>query len=438
MTIKYAGTTWLNAVRNIYVPTAYETYTNFVYQRQDPTERFLDLNSKHSILSTLVLDQEPEQSTTRLNFRAVVGTFRSFPNLRHLSISGLAAASFTNIALNSIPANLQSLRLESLAGVTEKGVQRFAISQLATSIEKLILVDMEISSLLTISNILSPHLVKLKEFSFVQDKAPTLLGRDSTPDFYSPSLRFIHWEFHLEASPLPAFTSPDLPDTSSFPFTSLEPICCLATSLLAASIRDNAFPSLRRIRIPHDPQGVVQALCKPLATALLPFDTSKFATAPRISTSKGFSIMLDEPVNACHGTLPTYTVTATPRVDSVVGSPIFAPSTAPSSLTPLRSRLAAQSRILAARKNAAMTVRVYDPEGEVRLNKVIGGHIGHVGSKITYDLRAARNSLERTEWITGIDDLVRRGEDKGKERTGRGGCGHLAKGRGAVRAEELF
>ena len=149
--------------------------------------------------------------------------------------------------------------------------------------------------------------------------------------------------------------------------------------------------------------------------------------------------MLDEPVKAHHGTLPTYAVTGTPRVDSVVGSPTFAPRTAPSSLTPLRSRLAAQSRILAARKNTAMTVRVYDPEGEVRLNKVIGGHIGHVGSKMTYDLKADRSSLERTEWITGIDDLVGAGEDKGKERTGRGGCGHLVgAGRGAVRAEELF
>jgi hypothetical protein len=412
----------------------------------DPTERFLNLNSNHPVLSTLVLDQEPQQSSTCLNFRAIIGTFRNLPQLSHLSISGLSATSFTNMALNSIPRNLQSLRLENLAGVTEKGIQRFATSQLATSIEKLTLIDMEINSLLTISNIMSPHLAKLKEFSFVQDRSPTLLGRDSTPDFCSPSLRYIHWELHSEASPLPAFISPStlhLPESPSFPFTNFEPICCLATSLLAASIKDNAFPSLRRIRIPHDPQGVIQALCKPLATALLPSDTSKFATAPRISTSNGFSIMLDEPLSPAtkqhNGSVTTYTVMSPARVDSVTGSPTFAPSIPPSSLTPLRSRLAAQTRILTARKNAAMIVRVYDPEGVVRLNKVIGGYVGQVGSKIKYDLRADGGSAERSEWITGIDDLVGVGEDDGGERF-RASCGYLvgARRRTAVKVENLF
>jgi hypothetical protein len=410
----------------------------------DPTERFLDLNSNHPVLSTLVLHQGSQQSSTHLNFRAVIGTFRSFPQLSHLSISGLSATSFTNMALNSIPKNLRSLRLENLAGVTEKGVQRFATSQLAASIEKLTLIDMEISSLLTISNVLSPHLAKLKEFSFVQDRSPTLLGRDSTPDFFSPSLRYIHWELLSEASPLPAFISPStlhLPESPSFPFTNFEPICCFATSLLAASIKDNAFPSLRRIRIPHDPQGVIQALSKPLASALLPSDTSKFATAPRISTSNGFSIMLDEPLllapKPLNNSVTTYTVMSPPRVDSVTGSPTFAPSIPPSS--PLRSRLAAQSRILAARKKAAMMVCVYDPEGMVRLKKVIGGYVGQVDSKIKYDLRADGGSAERSEWITGIDDLVGVGEDDGGERF-RASCGHLVgtRRRTAVKVEDLF
>jgi hypothetical protein len=86
-----------------------------------------------------------------------------------------------------------------------------------------------------------------------------------------------------------------------------------------------------------------------------------------------------------------------------------------------------------------MTVRVYDPEGEVRLNKFIGGYVGQVGSKITYDLRADGRSVERSEWIMGIDDLVGEGESNGRERVRRC-CGHLvsARGRVAVRVEELF
>ena len=38
----------------------------------DPTERFLNLSSQHSNLSTLVLHQEQGQCMTYLNFRAVV------------------------------------------------------------------------------------------------------------------------------------------------------------------------------------------------------------------------------------------------------------------------------------------------------------------------------------------------------------------------------
>jgi hypothetical protein len=411
----------------------------------DPTERFLDLSSKHSVLSTLVLHQEQCRSSTPLNFRAVVGTFRNSPQMRHLVVSGLAASSFTNMALNAIPANLQSLRLENLPGITEKGIQRLATSQQVVSIQNLTLVDMEIGSILTIAEILSPHLASLKEFSFVQTRAPTLSRRESEPVFRSQSLRYIHWEIRSEASPLPSFISPasvELPESQPFPFTNLEPICCHATSLLAASIQANAFPSLRRIRIPHDPQGVVQSLCKPLATALLPSDTSKFATASRISTSDGFSILLNEPVvypSKVHS-LSTYRATPTSRVDSVVGSPTFEPGYADAVLTPMRSRLAAQSRILAAKKNAAMTVRVLNPEGEVEVNKVIGGHVGHIGSKITYDLRADTETVGKSGWLAGMSDLARSAENTDIFERNRGGCGHLVPngGNNVVGVDDLF
>jgi hypothetical protein len=86
-----------------------------------------------------------------------------------------------------------------------------------------------------------------------------------------------------------------------------------------------------------------------------------------------------------------------------------------------------------------MIVRVYDPEGVVRLNKVIGGYVGQVGSKIKYDLRADGGSAERSEWITRIDDLVGVGEDDGGERF-RASCGYLvgARRRTAVKVENLF
>jgi hypothetical protein len=86
-----------------------------------------------------------------------------------------------------------------------------------------------------------------------------------------------------------------------------------------------------------------------------------------------------------------------------------------------------------------MMVCVYDPEGVVRINKGIGGYVGHVGSKINYDVRADRGSAERSEWITGIDDLSGEVEDDGGERF-RASCGHLvgARRRVAVKVESLF
>ena len=90
----------------------------------DPMERFLELNSNHGNLSTLVINQESAQPAIDLTYRAIVGTIRKLPALRHLSLSGLSASSFSNLALNSLPSNLQSLRLENLPGINDKGHRR--------------------------------------------------------------------------------------------------------------------------------------------------------------------------------------------------------------------------------------------------------------------------------------------------------------------------
>ncbi|KAG9379789.1 hypothetical protein A1F94_010145 [Pyrenophora tritici-repentis] len=416
----------------------------------DPTERFLDLNSKHRFLSTLILDQEPEPSSTPLNYRAVVGTFKGFPYLRHLSVSGLSETSFTNLALNAIPDNLQSLRLEDLPGVTEKGIQRFAASPQAISIRKLTLMDMNITNLATIASILSPHFASLQRFTLVQDAPPMLDGARTMPKFRSHSLRYIHWELRSEASPLPALTLPTSVD-SSCSFAISEPMCCTATSILADAIKNRALPSLRRIRIPHDPQGIIQSLCKPLATALLPSDTSKFANALRPSPTNQYSMQLDEPntPNTPRTKHFSYSVMSTLRVDSKSNSPTspaFSPNATEFALTPLRSRLAAQSRILIARKEAAMTFRIFDPEGKKRLDKTVGDYVGSVSSKISYHLKPDDGLSEQSEWITGIDDLLYgdRVQDAAGEQAPvriRGPCGHIFDGgmrRGRITVKSLF
>ena len=416
----------------------------------DPTERFLELNSNHPSLSTLVLHDH--QDSTTLNFRAIVGTFRALPTLRHLSLSGLSAVSFTNMALHALPPGLQSLRLECLPGVNDKGLQRFATSQLATSIQELILIDLEICSLVTISNILATRFASLTSFSLAQQRAPDLSSRASFSEFLSPTLQYIHFEFRADAGPLPTLVppSPDVSEQPSFPFTNREPITCLATCLLAEGIKKGSFPSLRRVRIPHDPQGFIQALCKPLATALLPSDMAILRMPLGNASSSNSSVISSHNSASVTARDSVIGVPTSERADSAIETSSY--NMSQDVLTPARSRLAAQSRILAARKNALMTVRVYDPSGDLKINKVVGGYLGQVGSQITCDLRADRgrtlgsvigDSEERNQWITNIEDVV--GEidpDDGESRErSLGSCGHRLServGRNVVMVDELF
>ncbi|KAF2028012.1 hypothetical protein EK21DRAFT_114216 [Setomelanomma holmii] len=418
----------------------------------DPTERFLELNSKQPLLTTLVLHQGNNSPSAALNYRSIVGTFRQFPALQHLAISGLAANSFTNMTLNALPPKLRSLRLENLPGINDKGIQRFATSHLAGLIETFTLINLEVSSLLTISNILTPHFSNLKYITLAQQRAPTLSSRHSMSklDLASPTLQDIHWEIRSEAGPLSTLPSSDSVDQSeeaSFPFSNTEPICCLATALLAEGIKNGAFPSLRRIRVPHDPQGIMQALCKPLATALLPSDTSLFLSSPRIS-----ALLEQKVLNAFKEQDSPFGIPLSQRADSAIETPTSSTSFSSSALTPARSRLAAQSRILATRKDALMTVRVFDPDGEVQINKVIKGFVGEVRSNINYELRADRgrtlsgptdDASDRNEWITNIEDLV--GEPNPNSKAIRepswGSCGHPVSGRIGARTimvDELF
>jgi hypothetical protein len=415
---------------------------------RDPTERFLDLNSGHSLLTTLVLHCGSRECSPLLNFRAIIGTFRQLPMLRHLSVSSLPATSFTNMTLNALPPRLQSLRLENLPGINDKGLQRFVTSHLSTSIESFTLINLELSSLITITNILSKHLSKLKRFSIAQYRTPDLGSRISIPDFFGPSLEFIHFEFRSQSGPVIDPFLPESRKSVEFPFANPEPISCLATSLLAMNIKEGAFPALRRVRIPHDPQGLIQALCKPRTTALLPSDTSLLTRPLQKSGAHGYAVMIDAHVSNRES---SYIVPLSPR-DSAIDSPIFDGSSSSSSSTPSKTRLAAQARILAARKAPFVIVRVYDPEGEVRIDTAIGGFVGDIKSNIVYDVKpdASRwpgsrdqSGPPQPEWITGIEDLADERtppNDRPREQYW-GNCGHRIGGRvgyNTVRVDELF
>lgn len=428
---------------------------NYYLAARDPTERFLNLNSGHSLLTTLVLHRNSSDYTPPLNFRAIIGTLRQLPMLQHLSISGLSATSFTNMTLNALPPRLRSLRLENLPGINDKGLQKFTASHLLNSIEKLMFINLEISNLITITNILSGSLGALQRFTVAQYRTPDLGARTSIPDFWCPSLQFLHFEFRSQSAPAIDPFSPETRRSVEFPFVNAEPISCLATSVLAMNIRKGAFPALRRVRVPYDPQGLIQAVCKPRATALLPSDTSLFTRPMQKSGSHGCAIVVDTSVSEGRSSEikeRSCVEPPSPRADSAIDSPLF--DTGPSSLalSPSKARVAAQARLLAARKVPLITVRVHNPEGEVCIDTGIGGFIGDLQSNIVYDLEPDtsrwpgnrdQSGPPQPEWTTGIEDLVDErtaSSDRSYERHW-GSCGHRLggrKGRNTVSVSELF
>ncbi|KAL6711174.1 hypothetical protein ACN47E_005705 [Coniothyrium glycines] len=382
----------------------------YYHEAHDPTERFLDLNSRHPLLATLVIHLEEERAPKWLNYRAIMGTIRQCENLQHLAIIGLAANTFTDLALISLPSNLQSLRLESLSGLTEKGLQRFSRSETSTSLKSLTLINLDVRSLNTISDIFSAHYPHLEVFSIVQDRAPDLGQQSRVPGFVSTKLRRLHWEFRAEAGPLSVPHSShatETPETLSFPFINGEPICCLATSLLASSIENGGFPALRRVRIPHDPQGVIQALCKPLAMVLLPRDTIMQASSARMSSSENYSVASDlqRPTGAKVCRFSALAISPDARTDSVMCSPTDRGGFSQSELTPMRSRLAAQARISATGQAVGMALKVLDPEGNLQFETVIGGYLGHASSRIVYDLSTDQGQ-DSDHWVTNVYDVI--------------------------------
>jgi hypothetical protein len=333
------------------------------------------------------------------------------------------------MTLSALPLQLHSLRLENLSGINDKGLQRFATSPLAINLQSLVLIDLDISSLDTIAGILSDHFMSLKDFSFAQQHSPRRSSQNPALEFSSRTIEFIHFEIRADAGPLPTLSppTPDASESPSFPFTSQEPITCLATLLLAEGIKNGAFPSLRRVRVPHDPQGFIQALCKPVASALHPSDMHTLKRSLRTSGSSGAWITADyelDPNKARH---------SSDRADSAIE--VFSHDLSQRVLTPARSRLAAQARILAARKKPLATLRVYDCDSELKVDTVFGGFIGSVSSQITYDLKTDRGRMlggviddtdERNQWIVNIEDVLGEAESDQIQSLGRvwTNCGH--------------
>lgn len=214
----------------------------------DQMRGFIHAHDHWQSLKTLILcsDHDGTLDHARLFF----DTFRTLPALENLMISGFVAHEFDNSHLPSLPRSLRSLRLEDLPGVTEEGLMKHFASTLTAKdragLRNLSLTDMSICSLANVALLLN-LLPYLRRFTLVT--ATLLLPRGTTvADFTAPalsnrSLTYLHWEIH----PTPNMPSPEM-----------------AHTVLAASIRASGFPALRRLRVPSDPRGTLQAVCRPL------------------------------------------------------------------------------------------------------------------------------------------------------------------------------
>jgi hypothetical protein len=459
----------------------------YYHTENDPTECFLELNSRHSALTTLALHQETSRASTELSFRAIIGTLRQYSALRHLSVSGFSSTSFSNIALHALPAGLQSLRLENLPGINDKGLLRFSTSSSATTLQSLVLVNLEISNLLIISNLFH-RLSSLKRFSLAQRKTPISPRSIAHPVLQSSTLEYIHWELRSGAGPSPSLLGPILSKHKKcFPFANVGSTPCSATSLLASNIREGLIPQLRRIRAPCDPQGLLQALCKPMGTALLPSDLTLFTSISQTSLTKpihqhSYSATKEVELDtmSMHST-KEYTTSPYIRIDSAGPSPTtpqgtsfdfssakleaiirrtnhlkgiedfqnVTPVTPVTPLRPSRSRLTAEARILSARDISSTSITIHDPNGQLATCSTIRGYIGDINSRIVYDLQADRNrDAEQEEdrdggmehqWITSLGDVMGEREVAGKKNWGK--CGHKVDGRvggNSVGVSDLF
>lgn len=154
---------------------------------------FLDYHVQWSNLETLML--YGLNGNGALEPSLFLRMFHLLPSLKNLCISSFNEDAFADSTLLCLPA-LESLRLESLPGVTEGGLTQYTSRPESLSLKSFVLVEQNIESLLVISKILS-SLRQLERFKFVQTaKCPVMPneGMVFQPILASSTLKYLHWD----------------------------------------------------------------------------------------------------------------------------------------------------------------------------------------------------------------------------------------------------
>jgi len=235
---------------------------------------------------------------------------------------------------------LKSLRLEYMEGLTDHGIEQLAYSPSAASLESLSLIGLELTALRVVQTLLS-RLRRLRRFTLVQDTAPEVQpGMESTciiKGFESSTLRYLHWDVLVSGS---------------------------ATTLIANSVASGRLPKLRRVKVPCDYDGAIQALCRPIAQQSLNADD--LALLDRCDSERYERSL---------------------RV----------------------SQIQAQLRTRQSRQQPSFNVVIQDEDRKVRHTHVIGSYLGSMDSKLEYSLEpdvegspyalAELHDMEAPRWI---------------------------------------
>ncbi|KAI0861975.1 hypothetical protein F4860DRAFT_513403 [Xylaria cubensis] len=359
----------------------------------EQSDEFRELCMNWMNLTTLSIHCLPGATLTPLSLLPDILVDMS--SLQSLHLSHLPSTAFNDANLLSLPA-LHTLTLSHLPGVSSKGLSSFARRPSSRSIRKLTLHHLDIDSLPTIAQILS-NLISLETFVLVQTLTPILTEGEMIwlfPYLASTTVQKLHWD-------IPTFAS-----TAN-----------LADSILAKSIASFGFPALRTLRTPADPEGIFQALCKPLEKVEIASDRYRGLIA-----KAGSSRPKSPPA--------TPTTPRTPRtpgseaakspfgLDFPMDDQLF-PSKVSSNLA--HSRLEAQRRLEAARDEPRFTFNLVDEQGKVVETKQMAGFMGETGSLINYCLTPDAGATDVNGGLIEISDLLGDGGENLKDGN-REGC----------------
>jgi len=321
----------------------------------------------------------------------LVRTLQLLPSLQTLHLSRLAPNTFKDTNLLSLPP-LKRLSLSYLPGITTAGLSSFATRTASARLESLTLIHINVETLPALARLFS-NLTSLTTFNLVQPLAPVLPSDETIwlfPYLASSTLRHLHWDI------------PDMPTRAT-----------TADTILAKSIKAGGFPSLRFLRPPNDPDGIFQALCRPLERADHPTDRyrSQQHQWPGAGHRHTHSLQ-PSPLRPPSSRFGSHTRTSSATVTANSTNSLFLSANS-SVASPVRdnsdlhtARLAAQARIEHARRFPRFNIDVLNEHGIKIEQHGVGAFLGTVGSPIRYILTPDEGGSDKGGGLVTITDVL--------------------------------